>query len=85
MWRKHFQNTCLKKHPGQQSFDSKGSVDGTITNELNRTEGAHGNGIKLTGTGYMSMGQSYGDNITNQLTLSAWIKPITTTTDNTRE
>ncbi|WP_319228120.1 LamG-like jellyroll fold domain-containing protein [Draconibacterium orientale] len=60
---------------GPTVIDSKGSNDGTIFNEELRVAGIKGNGLQLTGSGYINMGQCFGENVTDGLTISAWIKP----------
>ncbi|WP_320112666.1 LamG-like jellyroll fold domain-containing protein [Draconibacterium orientale] len=60
---------------GPTVIDSKGSNDGTIFNEELRVAGIKGNGLQLTGAGYINLGQCFGENVTDGLTISAWIKP----------
>jgi hypothetical protein len=59
-------------------IDSKGPNNGTIINNAARVDGATGGGVGFTGTEYINLGESFGENVTNEVTLSAWIKPATT-------
>jgi parallel beta-helix repeat protein len=63
---------------GATVLDSKGSNDGTIHNEELRVEGVKGQGLQFSGNGYVSMGQCFGGNVTDGVTMSAWIKPTRT-------
>ena len=60
---------------GQTAFDSQGSNDGTIFNETSRIQGVNGSGLKFNGSGYINFGECFGENVQDELTLSAWIKP----------
>ncbi|WP_299583613.1 cadherin domain-containing protein [uncultured Sunxiuqinia sp.] len=60
---------------GKIAIDSHDSNDGTIINEELRVDGINGGGLQLTGTGYITMGNSFGANVQDELTLSAWILP----------
>jgi hypothetical protein len=55
--------------------DSKGKNNGTITNEVLRAEGVIGNGLKFTGKGYINLGQIFGQNVENGISISTWVKP----------
>ncbi|WP_319502690.1 LamG-like jellyroll fold domain-containing protein [uncultured Draconibacterium sp.] len=67
--------------PGPNVIDSEGSNDGTIINEELRVDGVKGNGLQFTGAGYINLGQCFGENVTDGVTMSAWIKPTSTTGD----
>ncbi|MGQ7867790.1 cadherin domain-containing protein [Sunxiuqinia sp. sy24] len=60
---------------GKTAIDSHDSNDGTIVNEELRVDGVNGGGLQLTGKGYISMGNSFGANVQDELTISAWILP----------
>ena len=63
-------------------FDSKGNYNGTITNEIIREAGVIGRGIKFTGNGFINLGQSFGQNVENGISLSTWIKPYFNSREN---
>nr|WP_321356797.1 LamG-like jellyroll fold domain-containing protein [uncultured Draconibacterium sp.] len=63
---------------GTTTIDSKGGNDGTIFNEELRVEGVKGQGLQFTGNGYVSMGQCFGGNVIDGVTMSVWIKPTST-------
>jgi hypothetical protein len=63
---------------GTTVFDSNYSNDGTIINSASRVDGVRGNGLEFTGTSYISLGLSFGENVQNEVTLSAWIRPAST-------
>ena len=65
----------FEESTGTTVIDSKGSVDGTMQNEELRVKGVRGNGIQLTGKGYINLGNSYLARVKEEVTLSAWIKP----------
>jgi hypothetical protein len=58
--------------------DKVGSNSGILYNEQNRVEGIKGKGLEFTGQGYVNLGKNFG-NIREKVTLSAWIKPSSTT------
>ncbi len=66
---------------GTVVIDSNDSNDGTIIDEVIRGVGIVGKGLKFTGSGYINLGQSFGDNVSNAVTVSAWINPGATTGD----
>ncbi len=55
--------------------DTQGFNDGTIINEATRKEGVKGNGLELSGMGYIDAGQGFADRVLDEVTLSAWVKP----------
>ena len=61
-------------------FDSQGANDGTVINEESRINGVNGKGLEFTGSGYIDLGQSFSDNVSDEITLSAWIKPSANST-----
>ena len=66
----------LFEEPGGLTvLDSKGSNNGTLINTVERVSGVRGNGLKMTGAGYVNLGKCFGDEVSNAVTLSAWIKP----------
>lgn len=69
----------FEESSGTIVIDTKGSNDGTIVNEESRVDGVSGKGLAFTGTGYITLGQVFSNNVQNELTLSAWIKPDATT------
>ncbi|MGM0532270.1 MAG: LamG-like jellyroll fold domain-containing protein [Bacteroidota bacterium] len=73
-----FSEYLFEESSGATVIDSQGSNNGTILNEETRTEGVHGNGLEFTGSGYINLGESFGENVQNEVTLSAWIKPTAT-------
>ncbi|WP_159522001.1 cadherin domain-containing protein [Sunxiuqinia indica] len=60
---------------GATVIDTKGSNDGTLINETTRVDGYNGAGIELNGAGYIALGESFSNNIQEELTLSARLKP----------
>lgn len=64
----------FEESSGTTVLDSSSLYNGNVINTASRVTGIIGNGLSLTGTGYVNLGQAYGD-IQNSLTLSAWIKP----------
>ncbi len=72
---------AFEETSGAEVIDSEGSNNGTIVNEELRVDGVKGSGLQLTGIGYISLGQCFGINVTDQVTVSAWIKPSGTTGD----
>lgn len=74
-----FSEYLFEESAGSTVEDSQGSNDGTIMNTANRTTGVAGNGLEMSGTGYISLGEAFGDNVQSEVTLSAWVKPSLTT------
>ena len=70
-----FSEYLFEETPGATVVDTQGSNDGTIINEESRINGVNGKGLEFTGSGFVSLGQSFGDNVQDELTLSAWIMP----------
>ncbi|MCG6191593.1 hypothetical protein, partial [Maribellus maritimus] len=70
-----FSEYLFEENSGTSVFDSKGKNDGTIINSEIRREGIIGGGLELNGTNYVNLGQCFAENIEDQLTLSAWVKP----------
>ena len=70
-----FSEYLFEESDGQTVLDSKGSNDGTLVNEFLRVEGAAGNAIEFAGSGYINLGLCFGENVQDEITLSAWIKP----------
>lgn len=73
-----FSEYLFEEPAGETVFDTQGSNDGTLLNEEIRVEGVSGDGLQLTGQGYISLGNSFGANVQDELTLSAWIQPQST-------
>ena len=73
-----FSEYLFEENSGSIVIDSQGSNDGTLINEENRITGANGQGLEFSQTGHINLGQSFGDNVTDKLTLSAWLKPDVT-------
>ncbi|MCW0483175.1 cadherin domain-containing protein [Gaoshiqia sediminis] len=74
-----FSEYLFEESAGSTVVDSQGSNDGTIMNTATRTTGVDGNGLELSGTGYISLGEAFGDNVQSEVTLSAWVKPTSVT------
>ncbi len=70
-----FSEYLFEEPAGETVVDTQGSNDGTLLNEELRVKGVNGDGLQLTGKGYISLGNSFGENIQDELTLSAWIQP----------
>jgi hypothetical protein len=70
-----FSEYLFEEHSGPIAIDSQGQNDGTVLNEELRVEGVSGNGLKFTGSGYINLGNCFGDNVRDQLTLSTWVRP----------
>ncbi|MCY1723243.1 right-handed parallel beta-helix repeat-containing protein [Prolixibacteraceae bacterium Z1-6] len=66
---------------GATVIDSRSSNDGMLFNEDLRVEGVRGQGLQLTGTGYVGLGQCFGENVTYGVTISTWIKPTSSSGD----
>lgn len=73
-----FSEYLFEEPAGETVLDTQGSNDGTLLNEEIRVEGVSGDGLQLTGQGYISLGNSFGANVQDELTLSAWIQPQST-------
>jgi hypothetical protein len=73
-----FSEYLFEETSGSVVVDSKGSNDGTIINTGSRVAGVRGSGLGFTGSGYVNLGQVFGESVQNELTLSAWIKPTGT-------
>ncbi|KAF0236771.1 MAG: parallel beta-helix repeat-containing, partial [Prolixibacteraceae bacterium] len=71
----------FEEDSGYIVFDSHNTVNGSIINEIQRGEGVLGNGFIFNGTGYVNLGKNYGENISDQITISAWLKPELIKTD----
>ncbi len=56
--------------------DSHSIYDGGIIGEIERNKGVLINGLTFKGNGYVDLGASYSENIKDQISLSAWIKPV---------
>ncbi|MGQ8338409.1 cadherin domain-containing protein [Sunxiuqinia sp. A32] len=70
-----FSEYLFEEGSGSTVLDSKGSNDGSIINNVSRTIGIKGDGLELNGSSYINLGKSFGDNIQDEVTLSAWIQP----------
>jgi hypothetical protein len=70
-----FSEYLFEEDSGNICFDSHDSITGIIINEVQRVEGVNGNGLIFNGKGFINLGESYGENISNQITLSTWLKP----------
>lgn len=66
---------------GTTVIDSKGSNNGTIVNSTSRITGAIKQGLEFTGTGYITIGQAFGENVQQEVTLAAWLKPTLKSSD----
>ena len=73
-----FSEYLFEEPSGETVIDTQGSNDGTLLNEEIRVEGVIGDGLQLNGKGYISLGNAFGANVQDQLTLSAWIQPQST-------
>jgi hypothetical protein len=71
----------FEENSGNVVFDSHNTVNGSIIKDIQRGEGVLGNGLIFNGAGYVNLGKSYGENISDQITISAWLKPELTHTD----
>lgn len=56
-------------------FDSNDSNHGIIMNNAISVNGATGKGISFSESGYINLGQIFGENVQEKITLSTWIKP----------
>ncbi len=56
-------------------IDTKGSNHGILIDETTRVDGYNGAGIEMNGKGYIALGESFSNNIQEELTLSARLKP----------
>ncbi|MBK6285928.1 MAG: right-handed parallel beta-helix repeat-containing protein [Draconibacterium sp.] len=73
-----FSEYLYEENTGTLIIDSKGYNNGTISDEIIRNEGIIGNVLKFTGSGFIDLGQSFGENVENEISLSTWIKPAGT-------
>ncbi len=62
-------------------LDSNGPNNGVIINDVTPVEGASGNGMKFSGSGYIDLGFAFSTNVQDAISLSAWIKPVTHSID----
>ncbi|WP_073002124.1 LamG-like jellyroll fold domain-containing protein [Mariniphaga anaerophila] len=60
---------------GNDVIDSEGSNDGILVNEAVRTSGASGMGLQFSGSGHVSLGECFGENVQEEVTMSAWLRP----------
>ena len=74
-----FSEYLFNESAGSSVIDSKGPNNGTIINNAVRINGVRGGGLELTGSGNINLGHCFGENVENEVTLSAWIKPNATT------
>ena len=74
-----FSEYLFEENTGTNVYDSQGSNNGTIINEELRGTGVIGKGLTFTGSGYINLGQCFGENVENEVSLSVWIKPNTLT------
>ncbi len=70
-----FSEYLFEELNGNIVFDSANSNDGTLSGTYTRTEGAKGNGIEFSGSGYINLGECFCDNVRDEITLSVWLKP----------
>ena len=70
-----FSEYLFEEKAGDVALDSQGSNDGSIVNEEIRAPGILGSGLEFNSNGYIHLGQSFSDNVQNELTLSVWLKP----------
>ena len=76
-----FSEYLFEETSGTIVEDSKGSNDGNINGEVSRVSCINGNGLQLNKSGYINVGECFCKDVTNQLTLSAWLKPEATNSD----
>lgn len=74
-----FSEYLFEESTGSTVIDSKSSNNGIIINNATRVSGITGQCLELSGSGYIDLGNVFGDNVQNELTLSAWIKPTSST------
>ncbi|MEZ5104294.1 MAG: LamG-like jellyroll fold domain-containing protein [Draconibacterium sp.] len=70
-----FAEYLFEETSGTIVYDSNNKNNGNIINENLKADGANGKGLEFTGSGYITLGQSFSDNVSNEVSLSAWIKP----------
>jgi hypothetical protein len=70
-----FSEYLFEESSGTIVIDSIGPNNGTIINSVTIVNGVRGGGVEFTGSGYINLGHSFGENVRNEVTLSAWIKP----------
>lgn len=76
-----FSEYLFEESGGTYVFDSQGSNTGSIKNEGKRVAGIKGNGLRLTGSGYVQLGKTFGKEVEDEVSVSAWIKPNSTRDD----
>ena len=67
----------FEENSGINVIDSKGSNNGIISSDASRSIGVNGNGLKLNGSDYINLGNCFGENVINEVTLNTWIQPGT--------
>ena len=72
-----FSEYLFEEGTGAVVLDSEGPNDGAIVNGGTRCSGVTGGGLQLSGVGYVDLGGCFND-VGDQLTLSAWVKPDAT-------
>jgi hypothetical protein len=70
-----FSEYLFEENAGTGIIDSQSVNHGNIINNVYRVEGVIGNGLSFTGSGFINLGQCFGENVQNEVSLSAWIKP----------
>ena len=70
-----FSEYQFEEETGNDILDSQGVNDGTVVNEITRTNGAKGSGLGFTGLGYLNIGQCFDINVQNEISVSVWLKP----------
>ena len=67
-------STFLFEESSGTSVAGTNSVSGVLDGSFSRVSGVTGNGLSLSGNGYIALGSYFGD-ISDQLSLVAWLKP----------
>jgi parallel beta-helix repeat protein len=72
-----FSEYLFEEDSGNTIIDTQGSNDGILFNDVMRVSEGVGSGLKFAGSGYINLGHCFGENVQNEVSMSAWIKPDT--------
>jgi hypothetical protein len=73
-----FSEYLFEEIAGTAIIDSQGKNNGDIVNKVFRNDGVIGKGLSFTESGYINLGQCFGENVQNEVSLSTWIQPSAT-------
>jgi hypothetical protein len=70
-----FSEYLFEEDSGTQIFDTHGSNNGMLLDDVMRVNGVNGSGLRFADSGYISLGQCFGENVQDEISISAWLKP----------